>query len=81
MVFKRNQEKVKRFFNRPYDEEFKNTVIDLTSWAFKVKIIVFSVPPYQNTLNETIFCNNFKTGIRILESNKGTFEAIYRKGY
>jgi hypothetical protein len=39
------------------------------------------VPPYQNTLNETIFCNNFKTGIRILESNKGTFEAIYRKGY
>lgn len=81
LIFKKNPNMVKEFWDRPFLEEFKNYVIDLASLAFKVKIVVFSVPPYQNTLNENIFCNNFDREIHILELIKGTYEAIFPKGF
>jgi len=65
LLFKHNEAMVKDFWNRPHLDKYKNNMIDLASLAFKVKIIVFSVPPYQNTLNENIYCNNFDREIHI----------------
>lgn len=54
---------------------------DLVSLAFKVKVVVCTVPPYESYLNEEYFSNKMKKEISIFKDGAGEYSTMFDKGY
>jgi len=54
---------------------------DLISLAFQVKVVICSVPPYNQILNEIYYTNGFlNQRIMLFKNHKGEFDCLYKEG-